>query len=223
MNSTQEQKYKATLKAARDMISKLSGEVAELKRSTAAPRASIAIIGMAGEFPGADSGEEFRKMLIDGVDASTDIPFSRWDNERYYSPQPGETGKYYCSRGSFLKHDPFLFDHEFFGISSAEADMMDPQQRMLLKQSWHALEDAGIPPSDLQGSDTGVFLGISSFDHLVSYSAPNIETTSDPYSLTGASFNSAAGRLAYYYDIHGPCMAVDTACSSSLVALMNAV
>ncbi|MBN1294826.1 MAG: type I polyketide synthase [Candidatus Latescibacteria bacterium] len=224
MDSTQEKKYKATLKAARDMISKLTGEVAELKRTLAAPGASVAIIGMAGEFPGeADSSEAFKRLLINGVDTTTEIPSSRWDNKQFYSPHPGENGKYYCQYGSFLKRDPFLFDNTFFGISPAEADMMDPQQRMLLKQSWHALEDAGIPPSDLQGTDTGVFLGISSFDHLVSYSAPDIEICSDPYSLTGASFNSAAGRLSYYYDIHGPCVAVDTACSSSLIALLMAV
>jgi len=224
MDNAREKKYKTTLKAARDKISKLSDEVTELKRKIAAPDSPVAIVGMAGEFPGgADSCKAFSRMLNNGVDASTDIPPSRWDNAEYYSPQPGESGKYYCARGSFLDRDPFSFDNEYFGISPAEAEMMDPQQRMLLKQSWYSLEDAGIPPSGLRGSDTGVFLGISSFDHLVSYSAPAVEICSDPYSLTGASFNSAAGRLSYYYDIHGPCVAVDSACSSSLVAIMMAI
>lgn len=224
MDTAREEKYKSTLKAARDTIRELAQETESLRRSLAAPNAPVAIVGMAGEFPGDGSdAESFRRMLLDGMDASGEIPSSRWDHERYYSSEPGLPGKYYCSRASFLSRDPFAFDHEFFGLSRSEAEMMDPQQRILLTQSHHALEDAGIPPSSLQGTDTGVFLGVSSFDHMMTYATPDIETRSDPYALTGAAFNSASGRLSYFYDIHGPCMAVDTACSSSLIAILAAV
>ena len=224
MDKTREEQYKATLRAARNKIRDLADENTELKRRLSAPGAPVAIVGMACEFPGGgDSCEAFRRMLLDGVDASGDIPSSRWDNSRYYSPVPGEPGKYYCEKGAFLDRDPFTFDNGFFGLSTAESEVMDPQQRLLLKQSWHAFEDAGIPPSDIRGSETGVFLGISSFDHMMSYTTPDLESRSDPYSLTGSSFNSAAGRLSYFYDIHGPCASVDTACSSSLVAVFLAV
>ena len=190
MDDAREEKYRATLTAARDKIRELADEADKLRLKLAAPGSPMAVIGMAGEFPGgAGSSEAFRHLLLNGVDASGDIPSGRWDNNRYYSPEPGEIGKYYCSRGSFLERDPFLFDNSFFNISPAEAEMMDPQQRMLLRQSWHALEDAGIPPSDLQGTDTGVFIGISSSDHQVSYSAPDLIKRTDPYSLTGSSFN----------------------------------
>ncbi len=224
MDTAREEQYKGTLRAARDKIRALADEADVLKRKLAVPGMPVAIVGMAGEFPGSgDNAESFRQMLLDGIDATREIPATRWDHERYYSPVPGECGKYYCTRASFIKRDPFSFDHEFFGLSPAEAEMMDPQQRALLTQSHHALEDAGISPSSIRGTDTGVFLGISSYDYLMSYATPDINERSDPYTLTGSSFNSAAGHLSYYYDIHGPCIAFDTACSSSLVAVMGAV
>lgn len=224
MDNTREEKYKATLRAARDKINELTHDATELRRRLASPGSSIAIIGMAGEFPGdGDSCESFRRMLLDGIDTTGDIPASRWDNERYYSKDPGAPGKYYCPRGSFLKRDPFAFDNDFFGISPAEAEAMDPHQRILLNQSWHALENAGIAPSTLRGSDTGFFVGFSSYDYLMSFATPDLDQRGDPYTLTGSAFNSAAGRLSYYYDVHGPSVTMDTACSSSLVAVMNAV
>ncbi|OGV68154.1 MAG: hypothetical protein A2498_14855 [Lentisphaerae bacterium RIFOXYC12_FULL_60_16] len=224
MDTAREEKYKATLKAARDTIRSLTETADSLRQRLAAPGTPIAVVGMAGEFPGPGSNADaFRRMLLDGVDAAGAIPAARWEHDRYYAAKPGTPGKYYCTKASFLARDPFAFDHEFFSLTRAEAEMMDPQQRLLLTQSHHALEDAGIPPSSLQQTDAGVFLGISSFDHLMSFATPDLQTRADPYTLTGASFNSACGRLSYWYDIHGPCMTFDTACSSSLVAVLTAV
>ena len=224
MDKIQEEKYKNTLRAARDTIRSLTETTDSLKQRLAAPGAPIAIIGMAGEFPGAGtSAESFRQMLINGLDTTQEIPSTRWNHDSYYSAKHGTPGKYYCKRASFIARDPFSFDYSFFNLTRAEAEMMDPQQRILLNQSHHALEDAGIPPSSLRGTDTGVFLGISSFDHMMSCGTHDLQTRSDPYTLTGASFNSAPGRLSYFYDIHGPCTAFDTACSSSLIALLAAV
>src|SRR5690606_25058744 len=108
----------------------------------------------------------------------------------------------------------------FFGISPREAKAMDPQQRMLLETSWHALEDAGLVPSELRGTQTGVFIGAMSHD----YSEWSYEDgLIDVYTGTGTSNSILAGRLAHYYDWNGPAMAIDTACSSSLVAIHQAV
>lgn len=224
MDKAKEDKYKAALRTARDTIHALQDESAELKRKISTPQAPIAIIGMAGEFPADGTNTAaFEQMLLNGVCGTGAIPPERWNDALYYHATPGTAGKYYCRHAAFLARDPFAFDHEFFGLSRSEAEMMDPQQRILLKQSYHALEDAGIPPSSIQNSDTGVFTGISSFDHMMAFATPDIEHRSDPYTLTGASFNSACGRLSYYYDLHGPCAAFDTACSSALTAILAAV
>ncbi len=224
MDTKREAQYKEILKAARDKIRELAEENNALKQHSKAGKSPIAVVGIACEFPGSgDSYLSFKTMLDNGICKVDRIPASRWDNRRYYSPETGEAGKYYCKYGSFLDRNPFAFDNAFFGLGEAEATVMDPQQRLLLYQSWHALEDAGIPPSSLRGSDAGVFLGVSSFDFLMAYSTYELANHSDPYTLTGATFNSTAGRLSYFYDIHGPSMATDTACSSSLSAIFLAM
>ena len=109
------------------------------------------------------------------------------------------------------------FDPELFGISPREAAEIDPQQRMLLEVSWEALERAGIAPDTLQGSRTGVFVGISSSD----YEHRRLESSVplNSYVGTGNAHSIAANRLSYVYGLEGPSMAVDSACSSSLLAL----
>ena len=97
---------------------------------------------------------------------------------------------------------------------------MDPQQRLLLEVAWEALECAGIPPDSLAGSETGVFVGISTSDY--ERLQEGDESALDPYSGTGNAFSIAANRLSYFLDLHGPSWAVDTACSSSLVAVHQA-
>ncbi|MEM7345625.1 MAG: beta-ketoacyl synthase N-terminal-like domain-containing protein, partial [Chloroflexota bacterium] len=167
----------------------------------------IAIIGMGCRFPGADNPEEFWQLLQNGVDAITDVPSDRWKQEA------GATTPRW---GGFLQHID-QFDPYFFGILPAEADEMDPQQRLLLEVSWEALENAGIVPHRLAGSQTGVFIGISSNDYVRLQGAPT------PLSGTGNAFSIAANRLSYLLDLQGPSWAVDTACSSSLVAVHQAI
>ena len=109
------------------------------------------------------------------------------------------------------------FDAPFFGIAPREAQTMDPQQRLLLEVAWEALEHANIPATALHGSDAGVFIGITCFDHAVRMArAPE---RMDAHAGTGSALNMAAGRLSYVLGATGPSMAIDTACSSSLVAL----
>src|SRR6266496_3834159 len=127
---------------------------------------AIAVIGLSCRFPGkADTPQAFWGLLERGSDTISEIPKDRWDVEAYYDPDPEAPGKMYTRKGSFLdKID--RFDAEFFGISPREARLMDPQQRLLLEVTWEALEQAGIVPERLADSQTGVFMGLCSHDHL---------------------------------------------------------
>ena len=175
----------------------------------------IAIVGMGCRFPGADDPDSFWQLLIRGVDAITEIPPDRWDVNAIYDPAGGP-GKIISKWGGFLP-DIAEFDPAFFGISPREAAHMDPQQRLLLEVSWEAMEHAGIPLDKLQGTNVGVFVGISNHDYLLLHRGDLKELS--PYSGVGNAFSVAANRLSFIYDFHGPSVAVDTACSSSLVAL----
>ncbi len=176
----------------------------------------IAIIGMGCRFPGAKNPEAFWELLCNGVDAITEVPASRWDNELFYDPDISKPGKTNSRWGGFLEQVD-RFDPNFFGISPRETQTMDPQQRLLLELAWEALEDAGQPPAELAGTPTGVFMGVSSFDYyeLIAQNPSNFST----YTGTGNLNCINANRLSYFFDFHGPSMAIDTACSSSLVAV----
>ncbi len=180
----------------------------------------IAIIGMGCRFPGADNPDEFWQLLSQGVDAISEVPEDRWDRDALYDPNPDAPGKMITRHGGFLKQID-QFEPQFFGISPREAARMDPQQRLLLEVTWEALEDAGIAPQKLAGSDTGVFIGISNDD----YTAPLYRDHSllDAYSGIGNAFSVAANRISYSFDLKGPSIALDTACSSSISAVHLAV
>ncbi|NEO73021.1 type I polyketide synthase [Moorena sp. SIO3H5] len=173
----------------------------------------IAIIGMSCRFPGGSKDPEaFWNMLWNGVDAATEVPKERWDIDKYYDPNPDAPGKMYTRYANFLEKVD-RFDPQFFGISPREATWMDPQQRLLLELVWESLEYAAVSPTELIGSQTGVFVGMMTHDYaqLISNSG-KIE----PFFGTGSA--TAAGRLAYFLGVHGPTLTVETACSSSLVA-----
>ena len=113
-----------------------------------------------------------------------------------------------------------MFDAGFFGISPREAALMDPQQRMLLEMSWEALENSGVKPSTIRGSQCGVFIGIASADY--SYRLADDLSAVDSTVATGNTASIAANRISYTLDLQGPSMAIDTACSSSMVAFHQA-
>ncbi|HWE52473.1 MAG TPA: polyketide synthase, partial [Bryobacteraceae bacterium] len=184
-------------------------------------REPIAIVGMGCRFPGgADSPEEFWRVLRDGVDAISEVPSDRWDLESIYDPEPGKPGKTCTRHGGFLTA-PHRFDPLFFGISPREAASMDPQHRLLLEVTWETLENAGQSPERLAGTKTGVFVGICGNDHLRLISELD-PSELDMYLATGVSHSIASGRISYLLGLHGPSMSLDTACSSSLVAVHTA-
>ncbi len=180
---------------------------------------AIAVVGASCRFPGADNIEEFWQLLAAARDAVSRIGDERWSTRFYYHPDRNEPGKSYTwSAGLISGVD--LFEPSFFGISPREAAQMDPQQRLLLELVWHALEDAGIPPSKLSGSSAGVYIGASATD----YSDLRLgdPAGADSYFMTGSTLSILANRISYVFDLRGPSLAVDTACSSSLVAFHHA-
>ncbi len=176
----------------------------------------VAVVGLAGRFPGAPTLAALWPLLASGRDAVRDVPPGRWDASSYVAAAPGAPGCMVTSRGGYLDGVD-QFDPGFFGISAREAAFMDPQQRLVLEVVWEALEDAGIAPASLLGSRTGVFIGISNYDYnrLICRRREQL----DAYASTGTILAIAANRVSYLFNLRGPSLAVDTACSSSLVAL----
>ncbi|MBT2386640.1 type I polyketide synthase [Streptomyces sp. ISL-11] len=180
-----------------------------------APERTVAVVGTGCRFPQATGTDEFWHNLVAGRDCVTAVPRERFDIAPYRTDTPGTPGKTVSHHGGFLD-DPFSFDPGFFGISPAEAIGLDPQHRLLLPVVWEALEAAGITPSALAGSRSGVFIGQATADYADGV-GPAGHALGD---VTGSHLRAmAAGRISYALDLRGPSMTLDTACSSSLVAV----
>ncbi len=191
---------------------------ARLETSELRQREPIAILGMACHFPGeASTPEKYWSNLRDRVDAVTEIPRERFDIDRYYDPRPGQPGKTNTRYGAFLKGIQG-FDTAFAGVAPRNAASVDPQQRVLGAVCWQALEDAGIAPYSLEGSLTGVFVGIWSVEYWQRL-ASRPATELDANVIGGNIHSMAAGGVSYLLGLRGPSLVVDTACSSSLVAV----
>jgi acyl transferase domain-containing protein/acyl carrier protein len=201
----------------------LLAEVAGERPAAAPARASvraeepIAIVGMSCRLPGGvNSPAQLWELLARGADAVSAFPDDRgWDLERLYDPDPDRAGSSYARHGGFLA-DAAEFDAEFFGISPREARVMDPQQRLWLEAAWEAIEDAGVDPASLAGTETGVFAGVMHHDYGLAGSGSD-ELGGHQGAVSSGSIVSA--RAAYSLGLQGPAVTVDTACSSSLVAL----
>ncbi|MBS2965993.1 SDR family NAD(P)-dependent oxidoreductase [Actinocrinis puniceicyclus] len=212
-----EQKLRLYLRKVTNELRAANRRVRELEERDLEP---LAIVGMSCRYPGGvTSPDELWRLVEAGRDAVAGLPEDRgWDLD-LYDPDPDRVGKVYMSGGSFLRGIG-EFDPEFFGISRREALAIDPQQRLALEVAWEALEDAGIDPTSLLGSDAGVFCGVMPMDYGVS---PDHGATTPPelegFRLTGTTTSVVSGRIAYSLGMEGPAVSVDTACSSSLVAL----
>jgi polyketide synthase 5 len=175
------------------------------------------VIGMACRLPGGiDSPDTLWQALLRGDDVITEVPADRWDVDEFYDPEPGVPGRSVSRWGGFLD-DVAGFDPQFFGISEREATAMDPQHRLLLQTSWEAVEHAGLAPTSLNGSLTGVFVGLAHGDY--SFVTVGADALEDPYGFTGLPFSMGSGRISYAMGLRGPALTVDTACSSSLLAV----
>lgn len=214
-----EQDYKFVLQKAAKKIKELNSQIEKMGQGS-----EIAIIGYDCYFPGgAGNPEQYWELLKKGYDAVCEIPKDRFDVNEYYSEDREEFGKMYTKYAAFLENDIREFDNTHFEIIANEAEALDPQHRLLIELSWRAMENAGLDIPALKGSNTGVFLGLSSYEYIRhGIASPDVKDIT-PYSLFGTAFSAAAGRMAYFYDFKGPAVVNDSACSSSLVALNNAV
>jgi acyl transferase domain-containing protein/NAD(P)-dependent dehydrogenase (short-subunit alcohol dehydrogenase family)/acyl carrier protein len=173
----------------------------------------VAVIGMACRLPGGiDSPDQLWEALLRGDDLVTEVPADRWDADEYFDAERGVPGRSISRWGAFLD-DVGGFDAPFFRLREDMAAAMDPQHRVLLETSWEAIEQAGIAPSSLAGTSTGVYLGLSHDDYT------SITLDADAYGFTETAACMASGRVAYHLNVNGPALTFDTACSSGLLAV----
>ena len=202
----------------RDIRLKSFGRPRAVQGSLSDACRDLAISGMSCRVPG---GIEGPTMLWDTVAAGKctvgKVPFSRWDVDALLASNPawGHEVQNRNRWGGFLT-DLELFDASLFRISAAEANVMDPQQRLILENTYLAFGDAGYSQEDLSGTTCGVFVGIESFD------VSRFQRVTTAYSGTGAAQAYAAGRVSFVFGLQGPCSTFNAACASFAVALHSA-
>ncbi|KAJ5357156.1 Acyl transferase/acyl hydrolase/lysophospholipase [Penicillium brevicompactum] len=182
----------------------------------------IAIVGLATRFPQqATSTEKLWETLLQARSTWSAMPKERFNSDAFYHPDREHGGTFTATGGHYLSEDTALFDSSFFNITNKELTSMDPQQRLVLENVYHALENAGMPMANAVGSNTSVYVTGFNHDYLrILDSDPEVALR---YKPTGTTNSILSNRVSWFFDFKGPSMTVDTACSSSLVALHLAV
>jgi acyl transferase domain-containing protein/acyl-CoA synthetase (AMP-forming)/AMP-acid ligase II/acyl carrier protein/precorrin-6B methylase 2 len=214
-------------------LGRFQAERRRSRRSLAADESDIAVIGMSCRFPGADDVETFWDNLARGVESITFFS----DEEVARSGIDARTARdpNYVKASSVLS-DIAGFDPDFFGVSTREAVLMDPQQRLFLECAWEVLEDAGYDPLSYPGL-IGVYAGASMNTYLLNQVYPSRATLDSRDDLGVTTLDSLGGfqlmigsdkdylptQVAYRLNLRGPAVNVQTACSTTLVTIHLAV
>ncbi len=176
----------------------------------------IAVVGIGCRLPGAEDQNAYWSNLHAGVCSVGEVPPDRWDIGRHYSPDisvPHTSVSKWCG----LVDRPYAFDHAFFRVPPKDAALMDPQQRLLLEETWHCVEDAGVPMADLSRARTSVYVGVMARDHLQEAAKDGAPVES--HSGLGGYDCLLANRVSHYFGLRGASISIDAACASSLVAV----
>lgn len=211
-----------TIRQLADHIAAKPPAMVERQKQTMARKdddGAIAIIGMAGKFPGAADLNAFWDQIVTGRSSITEVPADRWDWKACYGDPLEDMGKTRITRGGFID-GVGEFDPLFFGIAPREAELMDPQQRLLMTYTWLALENAAITPSSLSRQKTGVFIAAAQGDYGASIA---MEAEDSVYGITSDLTAMIPSRISYALNLRGPSELCETTCSSSLVAVHRAI
>ena len=191
--------------------------VQKIARRADPAREKVAIIGMSCRFPKSENSAALWNNLKAGKDCITEVPVDRWQGySDWYNSDPRNPHTSYSKWGGFLDNVD-AFDPLFFGISPAEAEVIDPQQRIFLEECWNAIESAGYASSALSNQSCGVYVGCGAGDYSRVLANDGQDTVGAAF--MGMSNSILAARISYYLNLKGPALAIDTACSSSLVAV----
>jgi polyketide synthase PksM len=177
---------------------------------------AIAVIGMAGQFPKSGNLDRFWENLKNGVNCISEVPETRWETDKYFDPDPKVPGKTY-SKWMGVLEDADKFDPLFFNISPAEAELMDPQQKLFLENCWSCIEDSELSLLLYPEPGAGFLWAV----HRV-ISGIGSEYGLNAQGLMGRAMSILSARISYLLNLKGPSMAIETACSSSLVAIAEA-
>ncbi|KAI1080984.1 hypothetical protein F5B20DRAFT_588940 [Whalleya microplaca] len=178
----------------------------------------VVVVGFSFRFPqDTVSDDAFWKVISEGISTMTEVPETRYNANGHHDLDQARQDTVACRGGHYLTGDIAAFDAPFFAISSTEAKAMDPQLRLLLETSYHALESAGQPLEAVRGSSTSVFVGNLIAEYSSLYG--NDDEINAKYQATGISSSMLSNRLSWFYDFRGPSISLDTACSSSLTGL----
>ena len=198
-------------------IERISVSDPPLSHSTSAGKSKLAIVGMSGRFPEAQTPQAFWDLLHQGLDVCKEVPKKRWDWETHTDLTGKTRNKGLTKWGCWLDFAD-QFDPRYFNISPKEAPQMDPAQRMALMSTVEAMEQAGLVSNttpSTQNDRVGVFHGCTSNDYLECNSGQDIDT----YFITGGNRGFIPGRINFCFEFCGPSFTNDTACSSSLGAI----